>query len=55
MILIIAIGVFLLACIGGYVAIQKGRNRGEGFLLALLLGPFGILIEALLPSAIREE
>lgn len=35
--------------LGGYVAQQKRRNMKEGVLLGLL-GPFGVLIEALLPT-----
>lgn len=40
-----AFGVF-----GGWVASQKGRDVGEGVALGFVLGPFGVLIEALLPS-----
>lgn len=41
-----------MACIGlgCYVAGEKGREPGEGFVLALLFGPFGVLISALLPT-----
>lgn len=35
---------------GAWVAQQKRRSGGEGFLLGCLFGPFGILIEALLPA-----
>lgn len=35
--------------LGGYVAKQKRRNVTEGVLLGFL-GPFGVLIEALLPN-----
>jgi hypothetical protein len=34
---------------GGWVAAQKGRSVWEGAILAGLFGPFGVLIEALLP------
>jgi hypothetical protein len=44
------LGWIVIALFGGWVASQKGRAGGEGFLLALLFGPFGVLIEALLPT-----
>lgn len=49
----------LLGCLFGwplsiflaiYVAGEKNRSLFEGLLLALLFGPFGILIVALLPT-----
>lgn len=52
-------GAFLLfalfcwaACagVGAYVAGAKGREPAEGGVLGFLLGPFGILIAALLPT-----
>src|SRR5260370_30727836 len=39
-----------LVWLGPYIAEQKGRNVWEGALLGLLFGPFGCLIEALLPT-----
>jgi hypothetical protein len=36
--------------LGSWVAMQKNRSEGEGALLALIFGPFGVLIEALLPD-----
>ncbi len=36
--------------IGAWVGEQCGRGEGEGFVLGLLLGPFGVLIEAMLPK-----
>jgi hypothetical protein len=47
---VIAVGV-IVGCglLGGYVAQQKQRSYGEGFLFGALLGPFGLLIEVLLP------
>lgn len=41
-----------LACLilGMYVASEKGRGLGEGFFLALLFGPFGVVVEGLLPN-----
>jgi hypothetical protein len=41
--------------LGSWVASQKGRNRGEGFWLGLFLGPFGVLLEALLPTLSAAE
>lgn len=40
---------FMWIPIGGYVARQKCRNVTEGWLFGCL-GPFGVLIEALLPT-----
>jgi hypothetical protein len=36
--------------LGIYVADQKGRQASEGFLFGMLLGPFGVIIVALLPN-----
>lgn len=43
---------FAVVCafIGRWVAYQCGRRQKEGFWLGLLLGPFGVLIELLLPK-----
>lgn len=41
---------FVFGFLGVFIAGQKNRDPGEGFLLALLFGPFGCLIEALLPT-----
>jgi len=41
--------------LGLFVAIQKHRSGGEGLLLGLFFGPFGVLIEALLPSATPQQ
>jgi hypothetical protein len=44
--------VIWLVCggIGSYVAGEKRRSGAEGFWLGFLLGPLGILIEAMLPT-----
>lgn len=50
---ILVIGVIFWGCmigLGGYVSSEKGRDSTEGVMLALLFGPFGVLIAALLPS-----
>ena len=36
--------------VGRWVAYHCGRRPKEGFWLGLLLGPFGVLIELLLPK-----
>jgi len=36
--------------LGWYAARQKNRSHLEGFLLGFWLGPFGVLIEWLLPK-----
>lgn len=55
--LLIAFGVgwLLMGVFGGWVASQKNRSGGEGFALGLLFGPFGVLIEALLPTAAAKQ
>lgn len=48
------VGVWL-ACggMGGYVAHAKDRAPAEGAVFGLLLGPLGVLVEALLPEGAR--
>jgi hypothetical protein len=38
---------------GAWIATQKSRDALEGFLLGLLLGPVGVLIEVFLPMNAR--
>jgi len=40
----------LFSVLGVYVAYQKGRSALEGFILGILLGPFGLVIVACLPT-----
>jgi hypothetical protein len=40
----------LCSCLGVYVASQKGRPLVEGVVFGMLLGPFGVLIIACLPT-----
>ena len=40
---------FFFAALGGWVAEQKKRAWSEGAFLGFLFGPFGCLIEGLLP------
>lgn len=47
--ILVSVFYFIWIPLGGYVAQQKRRNMTEGVLLGLL-GPFGVLIEALLPT-----
>lgn len=48
----IAALVYLAICaaVGWYIAVEKGRKDLEGILLGLLLGPFGCVVEGLLPG-----
>lgn len=39
---------------GMYVAAQAGRPETEGFLLAVLFGPFGLVVAAVLPPRAIE-
>jgi hypothetical protein len=41
--------------LGAYVAKEKGRTQAEAITLALIFGPFGVLIAALLPTLEREK
>jgi hypothetical protein len=40
--------------LGGWVATQKGRRAAEGLALGVLFGPFGVIVEALLPNVAPE-
>ena len=40
---------------GGYIAHVKGRPDIEGIVFAVLLGPFGMLIVACLPTVDRDR
>jgi hypothetical protein len=40
----------IFGAFGRYVAAEKNRDPGEGFLLGLLFGPLGVLVEACLPN-----
>src|SRR6185503_8687792 len=48
----LATAAYLLLCgvAGCYVSAQKGRSCGEGFLLAFLFGPAGLIVAACLPA-----
>jgi len=41
--------------LGVYVAAQKNRSAGEGLALGCLLGPFGVIIAALLPTLAKPR
>ncbi len=41
--------------LGAFVAIQKHRTLAEGFAMGLIFGPFGVLIEALLPTLTAQQ
>lgn len=41
--------------LGMWIASQKGRSEAEGFLLGLLFGPLGALIEAVLPNVTPQQ
>jgi hypothetical protein len=44
-----------LGASGSWVAAQKGRSPGEGFALGCLLGPIGVLVEAMLPVGLESS
>lgn len=45
----------IFAMLGGYVAKEKNRDPAEGACLGLLFGPFGVLVEGLLPTLAKSE
>jgi hypothetical protein len=53
--LLVFVGILAVAMggLGAWIASQKQRDPSEGFILGLLFGPLGCLIEALLPSRNR--
>lgn len=59
---LLGLAIYLVVCgvAGCYVAGEKGRGQAEGFLLAALFGPLGLVVVACLPegpgmAAIRAE
>jgi hypothetical protein len=44
------VALVIIGGVGAHVATAKGREAGEGFFLGVVLGPFGLLIEVLLPN-----
>jgi hypothetical protein len=38
------------ACLGAWIASQKGRSGVEGLILGFLFGPMGVIVEAVLPT-----
>jgi len=44
------IGAVITGALGRYVASEKGRSGGEGFLLGFLFSILGVIIVALLPA-----
>lgn len=49
------VGWIVFAGFGAWIAAQKNREQGEGMALGCLFGPFGVLIEALLPTLPSPE
>jgi len=50
-VLIVLLVIWLhFGALGAWVAKQKGRSLGEGFILGILFAFLGIFLEALLPS-----
>lgn len=50
LIIAVIVGAVVFGGLGSWVSYQKGRGEGEGLALGCLFGPFGVLIEALLPT-----
>lgn len=49
-IVVIVLVLVVCAVLGRWIARQKGRSKREGTILGLLFGPFGCLVEGLLPT-----
>lgn len=47
---IVTIWAWLSADLSRRLAVQKGRPADEGYWLGVMLGAFGLLVEALLPA-----
>ena len=47
---IVVVVALAFAALGTWIASQKNRDGGEGFILGLLFGPIGVIIEAVLPT-----
>lgn len=45
----------LFSCLGAWVAIQCDRSMLEGAVIGVILGPFGLILEALLPRGIAAN
>lgn len=48
--MVIVLILVVFAVLGRWMAGQKGRSKLEGTILGLLFGPFGCLVEGLLPT-----
>ena len=48
------VGWFVCVFAGMYVATQKNRPTFEGCMFGLFLGPFGVVVESMLPVIIEE-
>ena len=55
LVVVLLVGWVLMIGLGMFVSAEKGRESGEGFILAFLFGPLGVLIAALLPSKVQHQ
>lgn len=53
--IIICVYLLLFSFLGAWVAIQCERSVVEGAVIGVILGPFGLILEALLPRGIAEN
>jgi len=51
---LIVVLALVFAGFGAFVAVQKRREASEGFILGMLFGPLGVLVEALLPQGVQQ-
>jgi hypothetical protein len=54
-IFVVGILMFVLGALGLWTAMQKGRSTTEGFVLGLIFGPLGVILEGLLPTLEPSE
>jgi hypothetical protein len=47
---VLLLGLACCAGLGAYVSSVRGRSPAEGAIFGLLLGPFGVIVAALLPA-----
>lgn len=47
---LVIVSAIVFAGFGAWIARQNGRRPAEGFMLGFCFGPFGVLVEALMPD-----
>jgi hypothetical protein len=55
LLIVVLILIVIFAALGGRVAVRKGREQSEGFVLGLLFGPLGVVTRDRLDAARQAE